>query len=338
MKINTLYYLKNLITDIHVASITPTSRFGVEKVLEKIDFPETKLILEYGPGTGNFTTTLLKNMGANSKLIAIEKIADFCKVLHKSIRDPRFSVFEDSAENVLDILKSCNGSSDPKADYIISGIPFSLLSPKKRKVILRDTHRALKNGGEISGLPGFLPVSRGPEGSPGRTVRRRPGSVLHVFPPSDSHPGSDQKGLSREDSLRRFGRAQSLSGKLSGSGHDSIVERKKAGKPELLLRGKHARSLHHPGWRKRNPGRKGKGQGLAQNPLVAAALGPRDLPLLRTKILPRPADHGPYRPPRSGGKTTRGNVAPACKECNSKKKYLLPMEWEEYLKGFDRKE
>ena len=33
-----------------------------------------------------------------------------------------------------------------------------------------------------------------------------------------------------------------------------------------------------------------------------------------------------------GGKTTRGNVVPVCKECNSKKKYLLPMEWEEYLK------
>jgi 5-methylcytosine-specific restriction endonuclease McrA len=24
-----------------------------------------------------------------------------------------------------------------------------------------------------------------------------------------------------------------------------------------------------------------------------------------------------------GGKTTRGNVVPACKECNNKKKYLL---------------
>ena len=32
-----------------------------------------------------------------------------------------------------------------------------------------------------------------------------------------------------------------------------------------------------------------------------------------------------------GGKTTKGNVAVVCKECNSKKKYLLPMEWEEYL-------
>jgi 5-methylcytosine-specific restriction endonuclease McrA len=32
-----------------------------------------------------------------------------------------------------------------------------------------------------------------------------------------------------------------------------------------------------------------------------------------------------------GGKSSRGNVVPACKECNNKKKYLLPLEWEEYL-------
>lgn len=38
-----------------------------------------------------------------------------------------------------------------------------------------------------------------------------------------------------------------------------------------------------------------------------------------------------------GGKSTRGNVVPACKECNSNKKYLLPMEWESYLKGLTGK-
>ena len=32
-----------------------------------------------------------------------------------------------------------------------------------------------------------------------------------------------------------------------------------------------------------------------------------------------------------GGKTTKGNVVPACKDCNTKKKSLLPMEWDEYL-------
>ncbi len=34
-----------------------------------------------------------------------------------------------------------------------------------------------------------------------------------------------------------------------------------------------------------------------------------------------------------GGTSSRGNVAPACKECNNRKKHLLPIEWEEYLKS-----
>ncbi|MBW2100704.1 MAG: HNH endonuclease [Deltaproteobacteria bacterium] len=34
-----------------------------------------------------------------------------------------------------------------------------------------------------------------------------------------------------------------------------------------------------------------------------------------------------------GGRTTKGNVVPACKKCNNKKKQLLPMEWEQYLNG-----
>lgn len=32
-----------------------------------------------------------------------------------------------------------------------------------------------------------------------------------------------------------------------------------------------------------------------------------------------------------GGRSTRGNVVPCCKECNSRKTYLLPVEWQEYL-------
>jgi len=39
-----------------------------------------------------------------------------------------------------------------------------------------------------------------------------------------------------------------------------------------------------------------------------------------------------------GGASTRENIVPACKECNNKKKYLLPVEWEEYLKRLRRKE
>lgn len=34
-----------------------------------------------------------------------------------------------------------------------------------------------------------------------------------------------------------------------------------------------------------------------------------------------------------GGKSKKGNIVPACKNCNSKKKSLLPVEWEEYVKS-----
>ena len=34
-----------------------------------------------------------------------------------------------------------------------------------------------------------------------------------------------------------------------------------------------------------------------------------------------------------GGRTTKGNVVPACKDCNNHKKSLLPMEWEAYIEA-----
>jgi 5-methylcytosine-specific restriction endonuclease McrA len=32
-----------------------------------------------------------------------------------------------------------------------------------------------------------------------------------------------------------------------------------------------------------------------------------------------------------GGRSVRGNVVPACKDCNTRKKSLVPVEWAEYL-------
>jgi 5-methylcytosine-specific restriction enzyme A len=34
-----------------------------------------------------------------------------------------------------------------------------------------------------------------------------------------------------------------------------------------------------------------------------------------------------------GGRSIRGNVVPACKSCNTRKKSLVPVEWTEYLAG-----
>jgi 5-methylcytosine-specific restriction endonuclease McrA len=37
-----------------------------------------------------------------------------------------------------------------------------------------------------------------------------------------------------------------------------------------------------------------------------------------------------------GGKSTKGNVVSACKNCNNKKKHMVPIEWEEYLANLTR--
>jgi 5-methylcytosine-specific restriction endonuclease McrA len=36
-----------------------------------------------------------------------------------------------------------------------------------------------------------------------------------------------------------------------------------------------------------------------------------------------------------GGRSVRGNVVPACKECNSRKKGMLPIEWDAYTRSLD---
>ncbi len=39
-----------------------------------------------------------------------------------------------------------------------------------------------------------------------------------------------------------------------------------------------------------------------------------------------------------GGKSTKGNVVPSCKECNNKKKHMLPFEWEEFVERLKAEE
>ncbi len=145
MPMSTLTYLRNFIKDKNVASVTPTSAFGVKKVCEKIDLRKRNVIVEYGPGTGVFSKYLLKKMNKDSKLILIELNKNFAIILHK-IKDQRVAIFNDTAENILSILEA---SKEVCADYIISGIPFSFIPFSDKQKILHNTYQALRGGGKF---------------------------------------------------------------------------------------------------------------------------------------------------------------------------------------------
>jgi 5-methylcytosine-specific restriction endonuclease McrA len=57
----------------------------------------------------------------------------------------------------------------------------------------------------------------------------------------------------------------------------------------------------------------------------------------RRRIPPRELTMDHIVPLARGGSSTRSNVVPCCKDCNSRKKHLLPVEWQDYLDDLARR-
>jgi phospholipid N-methyltransferase len=127
-----------------LGSIVPSSRFLIKQLLEPINFGRARIIVEYGPGVGGITTELLRHMRADGTLIAIETNPDFVRHLQETLSDKRLRVVEGSAAQVDEILGRLGL---PRADYIISGIPFSTIAAPVREQILRKTHDVLEPRG-----------------------------------------------------------------------------------------------------------------------------------------------------------------------------------------------
>jgi phospholipid N-methyltransferase len=127
-----------------LGSIVPSSRFLIKQLLEPINWGRARVIVEYGPGVGGITAEVLRHMRADATLVAIEMNPDFVRHLGQAITDKRLRVVQGSAADVDDILRRFGFL---RADYIISGIPFSTIAAPVREQILRKTHDVLEPGG-----------------------------------------------------------------------------------------------------------------------------------------------------------------------------------------------
>jgi len=129
-----------------LGSIIPSSRFLIRQLLQPVDWAAARVIVEYGPGVGSITAEILQKMRPDALLIAIETNSDFVKFLRSSFPDRRLCVMEGSAESVDEILRQ---QGHERADYIISGIPFSTIPAHLRERILLKTFGALAPGGSF---------------------------------------------------------------------------------------------------------------------------------------------------------------------------------------------
>jgi len=127
-----------------LGSLIPSSRFLVNHVLAEVDWGRARVFLEYGPGVGTFTTEILRRMRPDATLVALETNADFVRFLKQKLRDERLHVVHGSAEDADAALARLNLD---RADYVISGIPYTTMPPQLREVILRKTRDVLNPDG-----------------------------------------------------------------------------------------------------------------------------------------------------------------------------------------------
>jgi phosphatidylethanolamine/phosphatidyl-N-methylethanolamine N-methyltransferase len=138
---STLFLQRFFRNPFRVASIVPSSRTLIRKVSSKLDHSGPRVIAEYGPGEGCHTREIVKQMHPESRLMLFELDAALSKHLEKQFAsDPRVSVHNLDCAKLPDVLTE---KGYPHCDYVVSGIPFSILEKKKKREILENTHRVL---------------------------------------------------------------------------------------------------------------------------------------------------------------------------------------------------
>lgn len=129
-----------------LGSVLPSSRYLVRRALRWVDWSRAELFVEYGPGVGTFTGEILRRMRPDARLLALETNPDFVRRLEASLKDPRLEVIHESAEAIEAIVRARGGGS---VDYVLSGIPFSLMPDETRDQVLRSTRSVLAPGGAM---------------------------------------------------------------------------------------------------------------------------------------------------------------------------------------------
>ncbi|WP_164118723.1 methyltransferase domain-containing protein [Sphingorhabdus sp. Alg239-R122] len=127
-----------------VGSIIPSSRYTVKKMLAPVDWGNTNLFVEYGPGIGTFCGPVLERMKGDATLLVIDTNEDFIEYLRKTFTDSRFKAVHGSAADVEDIIRE---HGFEHADYVLSGLPFSTLPGDLGPQIAQKTADVLRPGG-----------------------------------------------------------------------------------------------------------------------------------------------------------------------------------------------
>lgn len=137
-----------------VGSVAPSSPQLARAMAALVPWERSRTVVELGAGTGAITERLLERRPEGVRLLAFERQPEFRALLRR--RFPGLEVCPEASQ-----LSGVLG--EERADAIVSGIPFALLTPEQREALLDEIEGALAPGGcfiAFQYAPVLLPALR----------------------------------------------------------------------------------------------------------------------------------------------------------------------------------
>lgn len=140
-----LFFLKQFIAaPSRIGAVMPSSRALADLMVETAGVNQAQVAVEFGPGTGAITESIVEALPPDGSLLAMEVCGEFIEELER--RFPNVSIIHDSAARTAEHLAQAGHSH---CDCIVSGLPWAAFPKSLQDELLDAVEASLKPGGRF---------------------------------------------------------------------------------------------------------------------------------------------------------------------------------------------
>lgn len=143
----------------NTGAVSPSSKALAKVMTREAGVGDASLVVEFGPGTGVFTSAIVEELSADAHFLAMEINPEFVAILQQ--RYPRVDVVQDSAVNVANYLRKEEVGA---CESIVCGLPLAAFDDEVQDALLEAALEVLGPGGRFAAFSyvhsPFLPRGR----------------------------------------------------------------------------------------------------------------------------------------------------------------------------------
>lgn len=155
----TLFLGKFLREGTRIASLAPSSPWLSRATVRNVDWDKARVIVELGAGTGPITRVLAEKAKPDTRVLVIERDADFSKLLRERFGAlTNFEVIEGDCRELAGMLAD---RGIARADHVISGLPVPSFPKDLQRDLFRVVKAVLAPGGSYNQITELALVYKG---------------------------------------------------------------------------------------------------------------------------------------------------------------------------------